>query len=86
MGLILRGKKVAVEKQKTADKKSGASFIVMPENEEYCGVIRAVGPEVSSDLKVGLKVYFNTNFQYASISGSKLCIMDESEIYGISEN
>lgn len=85
MGLSLRGKKVAVEKIKTANKDAGVSFIVMPENEEFCGIIRAIGPDVKPDLQVGLKVYFNTNFQYASIEGSKLCIMDESEIYGIAQ-
>jgi co-chaperonin GroES (HSP10) len=86
VGLSLRGKKVAVERIKTANKETQASFIVMPENEEFCGLIRAVGPGVSPDLTVGMKVYFNTNFQYASIEGSKLCIMEESEIYGISQN
>lgn len=83
MKINLRGNKVAVEKIKTA--KSETSFLVVPETEEYCGIVKYVGELASQDLKAGQKVYFSTNFQNLTINGTKLCVLEDKEIFAIVE-
>lgn len=80
----LRGNRVAIEKNKKADKSTN-QFMVLPDSEEFLGIIRHVGESVSTDLKVGQKVYFSTNHQRSRISGVELCIMEDKEVYAIVE-
>lgn len=84
--LILRGNKVAIERLKKQEKAGNLpGFLVMPEDSEYVGNIKFLGQNASSDLKVGQKVYFSTKFQNTRILGIDLCIMDDTEVYGIME-
>lgn len=85
MQIKLRGNKVAVEKIKKADKK-GTSFLVVPESEQYTGVIRYVGELASTDLKVGQKVYFSTTYQTTRMAGTELCVMEDKEVYATIED
>lgn len=79
----LRGNRVAVEKIKKAKKGDGGGFLVMPDGEEFMGVIRHVGESCSKDLKVDQKVYFSTNYQQVRIAGVDLCILEDAQIYAI---
>jgi co-chaperonin GroES (HSP10) len=84
MNLVLRGNKVAVEKVRQAAK-GNATFLKMPDSDEYIGVVRFVGSAAASDLKVGQKVYFGTNHQNAKIAGMDLCVMEDSQVLAIIE-
>lgn len=81
----LRGNRVAIEKVKKATKGQQTGFIVVPEGEEYLGIIRYVGDAAAQDLKVGQKVYFGTNLQTARIGGVELCVMEDTQVYAIVE-
>lgn len=85
MQIQFRGNRVAVEKLKKAPKPStgGMIGIVMPEFEEYQGIIRFVGTDASKDLQVGQKVYFSTNYQQARIQGMDVCVLNDDQIYAI---
>lgn len=85
MQLKLKGKRVAVEKQKARQKGMSEMGIVMPDSEEYLGHIVYVGEEADPSLKVGQKVYFSTNYQQSRISGKELCIMNDTEIFAVVE-
>lgn len=86
MTLKLKGNRVAVEKLK---KQSGGSKggLIMPDSEEYLGLIVHVGENVnpSLSLKIGQKVYFSTNYQESMMEGKKLCIMNDTEIFAVVE-
>jgi co-chaperonin GroES (HSP10) len=84
MQIKLRGKRVAIEKMKRNAKKDNALFS-MPETEEYCGVIRFLGPDVSEDLKVGQTVYFNTQIQEVRMAGIQLCVVDDSNVLAVAD-
>lgn len=84
MQIKLRGKKVAIEKMKKTTKKDNALF-TMPETEEYCGVIRYLGPDASDDLKVGQTVYFTNQFQEVRMAGSSLCVTDDINVLAVSD-
>jgi len=76
----LRGNRVAVEKIKKVQNNK-ALGIVMPEAEEYVGVIKYVGESAAKDLEVGQRVYFGTNFQNVRMGGVELCVMEDSQVY-----
>ena len=80
MQINLRGKKVAIEKLKKAAKTPGHGGLIIPDSEEYLGHIRFVGESVSTDLKVGQKVYFGKNFQIFRMAGIDLCVMDDDQV------
>lgn len=85
MQVKLRGNRVAVEKLKTQSKNKSTQFLVVPNSEEYLGVIKFVGPDASKDLQVGQRVYFSRNFQQVRIESSDLCVLEDKEIYAITE-
>lgn len=80
MTISLKGKRVAVEKLK---KKSQAAHggIIIPDSEEYLGIVKYVGPDADKSIEVGHKVYFSTNYQQCRMGGSDLCVMDDKEIF-----
>jgi co-chaperonin GroES (HSP10) len=84
MKINLRSNKVAVEKNKKAPK-SGPAFLVMPEGDEFSGIIRYIGPDASKDLQVGQKVYFGNEFQNTRIGGVDLCIMSDTQVFAFVE-
>lgn len=84
MQIKFRGKRIAVEKIKKQNKKgSDATFLVMPDSEEYVGVIRHIGESADQSLKIGQKVYFTTQHQVTRIGGSELCVMDDEQILAV---
>lgn len=87
MQIQFKGKRVAIEKIKTSDKSkdSMGGIIVVPQQEEYSGVVRFVGPDVDPSIRPGAKVYFSTNYQQFRIQGRDLCVMNESEIVAVEE-
>lgn len=84
MQITLLGDRVAVEKLKQSTKQSDG-FLVMPEAEEYMGIIRFVGngQGLSLGLKVGQKVYFGTTFQQVRLRGMDVCVMDEKNVLAL---
>lgn len=84
MKLRLRGNFVAIEKLKKAANK--ASFIVMPESEQLSGLIRYVGPDASTDLKVGQSVYFGDKFQKIRLPSSEVHVMEDTNIIAVQED
>ncbi len=84
MQIKLKGKRVAIEKLK---KQSTAAHggIIVPDSEEYLGVIRHVGDQADQSLKVGQKVYFSTKYQSSRMGGIELCVMDDTEIFATVE-
>ena len=85
MQVKMRGKKVGVEKLKKSSSK-GSSFIVMPESEEYIGIVRYIGDDAAKDLQVGQKVYFSNSFQTVRILGSDVCVMDDVNVLAVVED
>ena len=84
MQIKFRGNRVAVEKIKKQNKKAGeTSFLVMPDSEEYVGIIRYLGESADQSLKIGQKVYFTTQHQITRIGGSDLCVMDDAQILAV---
>lgn len=81
----LRGKKVAIEKLKTQTKKQENSFLHIPDSEEYLGIIKYIGPDADKDLKIGQKVFFSRNYQQVRMESSDLCVLEDKEIYAITE-
>ena len=81
----LKGKRVAVEKLKTRQKGTYGD-IIMPDSEEYLGIIVYVSDDADQSLKAGQKVYFSTNYQPSRISGKDLCIMNDTEIFAVVED
>ncbi len=79
----LRGNRIAIEKIKKQTKNTTNGFLVMPDSEEYLGIIKFIGESSATDLEVGQKVYFSTKFQHVKIQGTDLCIMDDTEVYAI---
>lgn len=86
MQIKLRGNRVAIEKVKKSTAKQGDGFLVIPESEEYAGVVRYVGPEASADIKVGQKVYFSTAFQNVRMGGVDLCVLEDKMVYATIED
>jgi co-chaperonin GroES (HSP10) len=84
MQIKLRGNKVAIEKLKKA-KRNEDAFIVMPDSEEFTGVVRYVGDSASADLRVGQKVYFSKNYQQLRMAGMELCVLEDVHVYAIVE-
>lgn len=83
MAILLRQNKVAVEKVKQHGAAEKSSFIVVPESEEYVGIIRYVGETADPKLQVGQKVYFSTNYQKCRMGSVDLCVMQDIEIFAI---
>lgn len=77
----LRNKLVAIEKSKKANAKV-AGALIMPETEEYVGVIKYIGTEVTG-LQVGQRVYFSKQYQNFRMGGADVCVMQESEVLAI---
>jgi len=89
MQIQLLGNRVAVEKLQQSTKQNDG-FLVMPEAEEYMGVIRYVGKGIQaaegvslSGLTVGQKVYFGTTFQRVRLTGMDVCVMEESNVLAV---
>lgn len=79
MQIQLRGKRVGVEKLKKQDSKNEL-FLKMPDHEEYLGVVKYVGPDAQSDIKVGQKVYFGNTFQTLRMAGAEICVMEDTNV------
>lgn len=75
-----RNKRVGVEKLKKQSKKDDDLFYKQLETDEFLGVIRFVGPEVSEDLQLGDTVYFSNQFQLVKMVGFDICVMEDSNI------
>jgi co-chaperonin GroES (HSP10) len=87
MTINLKGKRIAVEKlKKVAKGNKDALGLVIPESEEYLGVVRLVSPEADQSVKVGQKVYFSTNFQHVRMGGLDLCVMEDSQVLATVED
>lgn len=84
MKILLKGKKIAVEKLKKQSKNQMAGIII-PDSEEYLGEIKFVGDDSTKGFKVGQKVYFSTAYQQCRMGGKDLCVMDDTEIFAIVE-
>lgn len=84
MQVTLRGNRVAVEKINKASKEK--NWMVVPDSEEYLGIIRFLGQDAKPDLVIGQKVYYATNFQKFRMAGSELCVMEDSNVLAISED
>lgn len=83
MKIKFKGKRVGIEKIKKQEKKN-SSFLVIPESEEYIGVVRYVGEDVNPDqYKNGMRVYFTTQHQQMRIGGLDICVMDYEEIVAV---
>lgn len=85
MQIKLKGKRVAIEKIKKQSKGQSAGLI-MPDSEEYLGIIRYVSDEADQSNKVGQKVYFSTNYQQVRMNGVDLCVMDDTQIFAVVED
>ncbi len=85
MQVKFRGNKVAVEKNKKQNKNAGSrdGFLVMPDSEEYVGLIRYVGDGADASLQVGQKVYFSTDHQMMRIGGVELCVMEDKCVLAV---
>lgn len=79
----LRHNLVGVEKLKKQNKGPTGGLLVMPDSEEYLGIVRYVGKGASPDLVVGAKVYFSTKFQQVRMGGSEICVMEDSQVLAI---
>jgi co-chaperonin GroES (HSP10) len=82
----LKGKRVAVEKIKKHQKTAAHGGIIVPESEEYLGIIRLVSQDADPSLQIGTKVYFSTNYQQSRMNGIDLCVMDDKEIFATVED
>ncbi len=78
------GQRVAVEKLKKQNR-SDDFFIKMPDQEEFLGVIKLIGPDCKLGFKEDQKVYFETKFQSVRMGGMELCVMDETNILAYQE-
>lgn len=85
VGVIPLGKSVLAVRVKGGERKVGS--IIMPDSvttQEFVARIVAVGPEVSSYLKVGLLVIYNSMSNMEStLKGIQYLCMHESSIYYI---
>lgn len=80
----MRGKRVGVEKIGRSAK--SGTFIAMPEDTSAVGIIRFVGDAItSSDLKVGMKIYYGKNRHELKMNGTDILVMDEDNVYAIVE-
>lgn len=77
-----RDKKVGVEKLKKPGKKE-PGFIIMPEGDEYLGIVRYVSDGASKDFQVGMKVYFGTEFQSIKMNSADICVMNDSNVFAV---
>lgn len=82
MQIKLRGKQVGVEKIKKGNKKAD-TFLHIPDSEEFSGIVRYVGPAAASDITVGQKVYFASQFQTMRLAGSEICVMEDQNILAV---
>lgn len=76
-----RDKRVGVEKLKK--QKKADSFIVVPDHDEYLGIVRYVSEAASKDLQVGSKVYFGTQFQNVKMNSADICVMDDTNVFAV---
>lgn len=85
VGVIPLGKSVLAVRVKGGERKVGS--IIMPDSvttQEFVARIVAVGPEVSSYLKVGLLIIYNSMSNMEStLKGIQYLCMHESSIYYI---
>jgi co-chaperonin GroES (HSP10) len=88
VGVIPLGKSILALRVKNGERK--VNGIIMPDSvttQEFVARIVAVGPEVSSYLKVGLSVIYNSMANMESIiKGVHYLCMHESSIYYIIED
>lgn len=75
---------MAVEKLKKQDKNDNL-FLKMPDQEEFLGVVKFIGPDCKFAFKEDQKVYFATQFQQVRMGGMELCVMDETNILAYQE-
>lgn len=83
MKINLKGKRVAIEKIKKQGKNQGHGGLIMPDSEEYLGIIRYVGENADPTHSVGQKVYFSTNYQQVRMGGVDLCVMEDKEVFAV---
>lgn len=76
-----RDKRVGVEKLKKQNKKE--SFIVVPDHDEYLGIVRYISEGFATDLKVGMTVYFGNQFQTVKMNSADICVMDDSNVFAM---
>lgn len=85
MPVLMRGKKIAVEKLGKASSKVDSVFH-MPDDASAVGYIRYLGTDLKeSDLKIGMKVYYGKNRHELKMDGIDVLIMEEDNIYAIVE-
>lgn len=83
MQIKLRGKRVAIEKNKKANKKSDG-FLIVPDSEESVGTVKYLGSDLTdTDLKIGQKVYFGNQYQNLRMGGADVCVMDELNVLAV---
>lgn len=84
MALLVRGKKVAIQKLKKQEKKE-TSFYVDVSQDEFLGIVKHVGAEASADIKIGQRVYFGNVYHPIKIDGLDVLIMDDTNVLAILE-
>ncbi len=79
------GKRIGVEKLGKPSNKD--SFFALPEDSDATGYIRYVGDGINStNLKVGIKVYYGKERHCIKIGGIDIWVMDEGNVYAIAED
>lgn len=81
MTIKLKGKRVAIEKIKKQGKNQSSGGLIMPDSEEYLGIIRFVGEQADPSLQVGQKAYFSTQHQQVRMGGLDLCVMEDTQVF-----
>ncbi len=82
MQITFKGKRIGVEKTKKQGKKDN-SYIIVPESEEYVGIIKYVGSDADPAYKIGQRVYFTTDHQNMRIGGAEICVMEDKSIVAV---
>lgn len=84
MSILMRGNRVGVQKLGKAENRN--TGIIMPEVADSLGVIKYVGKDADSDLKVGTKVYYGNKRQQVRMAGADIEVMESDNIFAVVED
>ena len=87
MQVLMRGKRIGVEKLGRVSNNRTSSLLSMPEDASAVGFIRFIGKDlVNSDLRIGMKVYYGKNRHELKMNGMDILVMDEDNVYAVVED
>ena len=77
-----RDKRVGVEKLKKTKNKDN-TFMVLPDHDEYLGIVRYVSEAAAKDIQIGSNVYFGNQFQTVKMNSADICVMDDTNVFAV---